>query len=56
MAATWYYSVLFFINISVGRQENILINTHEICQIDAYLEYLFAQSNDMNIWLTSSEA
>ena len=57
MAATWNYSVLFFINIliRVGRQENILINTHETCQIVAYLESLFAQSNDVNIWLTNSE-
>ena len=56
MAATWNYSVLFFINIHVGGQENILINSPEMCQIVAYLAYLFAQSNDVNIWLTSSEA
>lgn len=56
MAAAWNYSVLFFMNIRVGGQENVLINSPEMCQIIAYLEYLFAQNNGVNIWLTSSEA
>lgn len=56
MAAAWNYSVLFFMNIRVGRQENVLINSPEMCQIIAYLENLLAQSNGVNIWLTSSEA
>jgi hypothetical protein len=50
--------VLFSIiitNICVSRQENIRIDIYEMCQINAYLGYLFAQSNDVNIWLTSSE-
>ena len=56
-AATWNYSVLFFINIliRVGRQENILTNTHKMCQVAAYLESLFAQSNEVSIRLTNSE-
>lgn len=55
LIATWCFAVLLLLYYTWRRQENVLINIRGMCQINAYLEYLFAQSNDVNIWLTSSE-